>query len=85
MKRKGEKGYVTVDSKNFLNVFLLSIIKNLFLELMRKENTNNSEIVIHYRKGIFQKLINNDKNKTKTKLIVRDNAPFRPIIKLWNL
>ena len=73
--KKGEKGFITVDSKDFSMSFFWALSKTRVLGLMGKEETNKSEIVKHYLKCMFQDLNNRDISQAKRTIIVWDNAP----------
>ena len=51
--KKGEKSFITVDSKDFSMSFFWALSKTRVLGLMGKEETSKSEIVKHYLKCMF--------------------------------
>ena len=73
--QKGQKGYITVDLKDFSMSFFWALSYKRVYGLMGKEDTNKSEIVKYYLKNLYEDLIRTDKNQANRTIVIWDNAP----------
>ena len=73
--QKGQKGYITVDLKDFSMFFFWALSYKRVYGLMGKEDTNKSEIVKYYLKNLYEDLIRTDKNQANRTIVIWDNAP----------
>ena len=72
--RKGQKGYITVDSKDFSMSFFWALSHKRVYGLMGKEDTNTSYIVRHYLRSLNEDRIISDESQENRTIVVWDNA-----------